>query len=60
MTIDASNLPEQMKNARVVDGRFERLENGEWVPWPVLSIDKLGLDEVKRTMARYGPRRVDP
>lgn len=52
MTIDVELLSEQMRQSRFYGGRLERLVDGEWVPWPVLPIDKLGRDEVKRTLAR--------
>ena len=49
MTIDyRDHIVEQMNRSRYRDGRHERLENGAWVPWPVLPLDRLGLDEAKR------------
>jgi hypothetical protein len=55
MTFDVSD---QMNNSRYnpKEGRFERLENGEWVPWPVLKMDKYGRDEATRTII-LGQRR---
>ena len=32
--------------------RHERLENGVWVPWPVLKMDRYGQHEVGRIMER--------
>ncbi len=52
MAIDGDALREQMRNVRMVDGRFERLVNGEWVVWPVLRLDKLAHDDLRRAAAR--------
>lgn len=62
MAIDGDALREQMKNVRSVDGRFERLVNGEWVPWPVLRLDKLATDDLRRAAARQvsQPTRFRP
>lgn len=58
MTIDyRDHIVQQMSQARYRDGRHERLENGAWVPWPVLTIDRAGAEEARRQAAR-GPRRV--
>jgi len=54
--IDTNQLAEQMKQSRVRDGRFERLENGEWVVWPVLRLDKWAHDETKRIVTRNQSR----
>jgi hypothetical protein len=35
-------LREQLGRARFRNGQWERFENGEWVPWPVLKLDRLG------------------
>lgn len=56
MAIDGDALREQMKNVRMVDGRFERLVDGEWVPWPVLRLDKLAHDDLRRAEARRQSR----
>jgi hypothetical protein len=43
-----------MRDVRVVDGRFERRVIGdERAPWPVLTLDRLAHDEVKRVLARW-------
>jgi len=41
-------LREQMARARYRNGLWERLEDGRWVPWPVLRLDRLGRMEVFR------------
>jgi hypothetical protein len=56
VTIVNNDVPEQMKRSRFVNGRFERLEGDVWVPWPVLTIDKLGSDEAKRMTTQHAPR----
>lgn len=33
-------IKEQMNNARFRKGVWERLEDGKWVKWPVLTIKK--------------------
>jgi len=58
--IDGERLSEQMERTRFRYGRLERLENGEWVPWPVLPMDKLGRDEAERVIARSRPRSYAP
>lgn len=65
MTTEKYNdVREQMDRSRVVDGRFERLEEDKWVPWPILTIDKLGADEAKRMTSQHSPKdrpeRRDP
>lgn len=59
MTIDGDMLTDQMNRARYRNGRFERLEHGEWVAWPILGMDKLGRDAAARIIANGGrrPRR---
>ena len=57
MTIDAEQLSEQMNHSRYREGRLERLENGQWVPWPVLTIDHAGKVEAKRVATHDGRRR---
>jgi hypothetical protein len=52
MAFDADLLREQMKNIRFRNGRWERLENGQWAPWPVLKIDGLAARESSRVIAR--------
>ncbi len=51
-------LSEQMNRARFRDGRWERLEDGQWKPWPVLWLDRLGRLEVMRCHGRV-PRTKD-
>lgn len=46
------DVHEQMNRSRYRNGRHERLENGEWVPWPVLKIDKYARDAHARSVAR--------
>lgn len=53
MTFDTVKLDEQMQNSRFRSGRFERLENGEWVEWPVLRLDPLASKETKRAIAQF-------
>jgi hypothetical protein len=48
----AEVLPEQLARTRFRDGRWERLEDGEWVPWPVLKMDRLGRLEALRCHGR--------
>ena len=60
MAIDAELLGAQMKQSRFANGRFERLVNGEWVEWPVLRLDKLGLNEAKRVVTNSRPRTTSP
>jgi hypothetical protein len=45
-------LSEQMSQTRYRDGSWERLENGQWVPWRVLKLDRLGRMEALRVTAR--------
>ena len=35
-------LGEQMSRTRYRNGLWERLEDGRWVPWRVLKLDRLG------------------
>lgn len=56
MTIDSAALSDQMNRSRYRNGRFERLEGGEWVPWPVLPLDKAGVEEAKREALQGRPR----
>ena len=42
------DVAEQMSRSRYVNGRHERLENGQWVPWPVLTLDKRTVARVAR------------
>jgi hypothetical protein len=37
------------------EARHERLENGEWVPWPVLRLD----ERTKKEPWRPGPGRME-
>lgn len=60
MTIDTDTLTGQMRQSRYSNGRFERLVNGEWVEWPVLTLDKLGHNEAKRVLTRSVPKRYQP
>lgn len=48
------DVREQMDRSRYnhKERRHERFENGEWVPWPVLTLDKYGRDGHARTVAR--------
>lgn len=46
------DVREQMNRSRYKNGRHERLENGVWVPWPVLKLDKYAHDGHARTVAR--------
>jgi hypothetical protein len=58
MTIDyRDSISEQIANSRFIGGRFERLVDGEWVEWPVLRLDKLGIEMAKKVMA--SGRRVE-
>jgi hypothetical protein len=53
MSIDyRDHIVEQMRRSRYRDGRHERLENGEWVPWPVLTLDRLGTAESKKMIVQ--------
>jgi|HubBroStandDraft_2_1064218.scaffolds.fasta_scaffold02109_7 hypothetical protein len=45
-------LSEQMSQTRYRDGNWERLENGQWVPWRVLKLDRLGRLEALRATSR--------
>jgi hypothetical protein len=45
-------IVQQMNSSRYRDGRHERLENGQWVPWPVLTLDRLGTEEAKKVAAQ--------
>jgi hypothetical protein len=56
MTTDTDALSEQMRRCRHRGGQFERLESGRWVPWPVLTIDRIGRKEAERA-ATNGRRR---
>jgi len=58
--INGERLGEQMARSRWREGRLERLENDEWVEWPVLSMDKLGRDEAERIIARSRTRSYQP
>jgi hypothetical protein len=53
------NVTEQMNRSRYNHKKecFERFENGEWVPWPVLRINKIGIDEANRVITYEGGRR---
>jgi len=55
--IDVEQLNGQMQRSRFKGGRFERFENGEWVPWPVLGLDQLGRREALRVATHDGRRR---
>jgi len=46
-------LTEQMSKTRYRDGVWERFEDGQWAPWRVLKLDRLGRLEALR------PSRVD-
>jgi hypothetical protein len=52
MTDQKFDVREQMNRSRYTKGRHERLVDGEWVPWPVLTLDKYGRDAHERTVAR--------
>jgi hypothetical protein len=52
MTDQKFDVRDQMNHSRYINGRHERLVNGEWVPWPVLKLDKYGHDAHKRTVVR--------
>jgi len=54
MTDKAFDVRDQMSRSRYnhKEGRHERLENGVWVPWPVLKMDRYGQHEVGRIMER--------
>lgn len=56
--IDEEQFQQQLQHSRVRDGRFERLENGQWVPWPVLTLDKIGRKEAERVVAISRPRGI--
>jgi hypothetical protein len=58
MTVYTDTIQEQMKRSRYRNGRHERLENGEWVPWPVLTIDKYGREEADRTIGHRRQARL--
>ena len=45
-------LGAQMSQTRLRDGCWERLEDGEWVPWRVLKLDRLGHLEALRAATR--------
>lgn len=47
MAINVAKLNEQLARCRYRDGRWERLENGEWVAWPVLKLDRLALRSIQ-------------
>jgi hypothetical protein len=53
-------IVDQMKCSRYRDGRHERLENGEWVPWPILSLDRLGVEEAGQGISPTGRSRGVP
>ena len=60
MTIDTETLTGQMNRCRFRGGRFERLEGDEWVPWPVLPLDRIGAEEARKVQAqpaRFGAAR---
>lgn len=48
MSIDVEQLREQLSRCRLRNDQWERLENGEWVPWPVLRLDRLAHLEIRR------------
>lgn len=50
-------LGAQMSQTRLRDDRWERLEDGEWVPWRVLELDRLGRLEALRALTR-APRSL--
>ncbi len=52
MTIDTDKIADQMAHSRWRQGQFERLVDGEWEPWPVLPMDKLGRKEAERVVGR--------
>lgn len=54
MAIDSDLLAEQMKNTRPRNGVWERLVDGQWVPWPVLWLDTWGVRETKRVITKGG------
>lgn len=56
MPIDENQLHEQMQRARFRNGRFERLQDGCWVEWPVLTIDRLGQKAADRAVQANTPR----
>lgn len=58
MAIDTELLTEQMKNSRFRAGRFERLVSGEWVPWPILTLDRWAHEEAKRVAGLPMGRRA--
>jgi hypothetical protein len=59
MTVDLAALMDQMNRSRFRGGRFERLEGGEWVPWPVLPLDRVGAEEARKVAAQGRPRAKD-
>jgi hypothetical protein len=46
-------LDSQMSRTRVRDGIWERFEDGQWGPWPVLSLDRLGRLEALRSIRGF-------
>lgn len=56
MGVDTSVLDAQMAAGRYRNDKWERLENGEWVPWPVLTLDGLAAKEMQRSATRQRER----
>jgi hypothetical protein len=57
MTDDPNKVFDQLEKSRFRNGRHERLENGEWKPWPVLKLDEIGRIAAARDAALVRERR---
>ena len=54
-------LREQMNNARFHNNKWERKgKNGFWEVWPILRMDRLGNETVRRILNEYARRKANP